>query len=245
MPVAVRFGAFDFEQSVELYRPRQRPRVKPVIVPRRDGVRAEVAPMGQLEIQLAGRWIAATPEGLRAKFDAMKTALFKRREALTLFDDRFIECQLQAYADDFVPGAGMLVARYDLSFLADLPFLQSVTLNAQEQTVAASPAAINVTTGGTAPTRPVIQVRNTSGGSIINDIKIETLTFGQALVYTGTLNDGGVLSIDMQERSIKHNTAEDLSFEGSFWELRAGLNQLRYTGGVPVTVTVEWRDHWF
>jgi phage-related protein len=245
MAVQLTFGSYAFGSSVERYAVTQKPRTKQIVVPRRDGVRMDIPPLGPLEIRLSGRLIDTTQAGLRSQFDSLKAALLKKRDRLTLFDDRFVDALLVSYGDDFVPGAGMLAARYDLTFVGELPFLQSVTLNSNSQTVSVSPTTWNVTAAGNTRTRPVIRITNTSGGSIVNNIKVENLTLGKALVFTGALAAGRTLVLDMQARTITNDNVEDLTnWQGEFWELAVGANSLKYTGGVSVTIVTEWRDRW-
>jgi len=246
MAVSIKFGAFDFQGSVERYDIRQSPRLKQIVVPRRDGARTEVASLGALVISVSGQIHASTQAALRTQFDNLKSSLLKRKDQLTLFDDRFVEAQVKSYGDTFVPGSGMLSARYDVGFLADLPFLQSIALNQDVQTVAVSPTTFNVTIGGNADTRPVIRIENTSGADIVNNIRIENLTTGKASVYIGTLLKDKTLLIDMLNRDVLNDNVSDLnSFQGQFWELKQALNQLKYTGGVTVKITTEWRDLFF
>ena len=245
MAVAVKFGTYDFGTTVEKYAIRQRPRVKQIVIPKRDGVRADIAPLGPTEVTLTGKILKSSNTLLRTEFDNLKAALFKTRDKLTLFDDRFLDCQLTSYGDDFVPGSAMLAARYDLSFLAELPFLQSVALNSNSQTVTISPTTWTVTPAGNIRTRPTIRVTNNSGADIVNNLKIENLTLSKALVFTGTLKNTNTLIIDMQARSIQNAGVEDLTnWQGEFWELAVGVNSLKYTGGVTVAVVTEWRDRY-
>ncbi|MDP3760913.1 MAG: hypothetical protein Q8R01_10405, partial [Ramlibacter sp.] len=183
MAVAVKFGTYDFGTTVEKYAIRQRPRVKQIVIPKRDGVRADIAPLGPTEVTLTGKILKSSNTLLRTEFDTLKAALFKTRDKLTLFDDRFLDCQLTSYGDDFVPGSAMLAARYDLSFLAELPFLQSVALNSNSQTVTISPTTWTVTPSGNIRTRPTLRITNTSGADIVNNLKIENLTLSKALVF--------------------------------------------------------------
>lgn len=245
MAVAVTFGTYDFGTSVEKYAVRQRPRLKQIIVPKRDGVRADIATLGPTEVTLQGKIFKSSNTLLRTEFDTLKAAVYKKRDKLTLFDDRFLDCQFSSYADDFVPGSAMLAARYDLSFLAELPFLQSVALNSNSQTVIVSPTQWMVTPGGNIRTRPTLRITNNSGASIVNNLKIENLTLGKALVFTGTLANTNTLIIDMQARSIQNAGVEDLTnWQGEFWELAVGANTLKYTGGITVAVVTEWRDRY-
>jgi len=245
MAVSVTFGAYDFGTTAEKYAIRQRPRVKQILIPRRDGVRADIALLGPLEVTLSGKIFKSSNTLLRTEFDALKAALFKTRDKLTLFDDRFIDCQLTSYGDDFVAGSGMLAARYDLAFIGELPFLQSVALNSNSQTVSVSPTQWTVTPGGSIRTRPTLRITNNSGADIVNNLKIENLTLSKALVFTGTLKNANTLIIDMQARSIQNAGVEDLTnWQGEFWELAVGANILKYTGGITVAVVTEWRDRY-
>ena len=245
MAVGIKFGTFDFSTSVERYNVRQKPRIKQIVVPRRDGVRIDIPPLGALEVQVAGRWLAASATALRTQFDSMKSAILKTRDRLTIFDDRFVDAVCAGYADEFIPGSAMLAARYDLSFLAELPFLQSVTLNSDSRSVTVSPTSYVVTAGGNSRTRPVIKITNNSGAAIVNNIKIENVTLVKALVFTGTLAAGQTLELDMQARKITNAATEDMTnWQGEFWELAVGANTLKYTGGVTVGIVTEWRDRW-
>jgi len=245
MTVQITFGSYEFGTSVERYAVTQKPRTKQIVVPRRDGVRMDIPPLGPLEVRLSGRLIDTTQTGLRTQFDVLKATLLKKRDRLTLFDDRFVDALLASYGDDFVPGSAMLAARYDLTFIGELPFLQSVALNSNSQTASTSPHSWSVTAAGTARTRPTIRITNNSGGSIANNIKIENLTLGKALVFTGTLAAGRTLVMDMQARTITNDNIEDLTnWQGEFWELAVGTNALKYTGGVSVAIVTEWRDRW-
>lgn len=246
MPVKVQFGTYDFGTGVERYDVRQRPRVKPITVPRRDGPRLDIPPMAGAEIVVQGKLFAASQTALRTSFDDLKAAVFKTKGRLTIFDDRFVDCVLASYGDTFTPGSGMLAARYDLSFLSELPFLQSVALNTDSRSVTASPTTYVLTVGGNARTRPVFKITNNSGAGIVNNIKIENLTLGKALVFTGTLAAGQTLSLDMQERKIVNAATEDMTnWQGEFFELAVGANSIKYTGGVTVQIVTDWRDRFF
>lgn len=245
MAVEITFGSYAFSSSVERYAVTQKPRTKQIVVPRRDGVRMDIPPLGPIEIRLSGRMIDTTQTGLRSQFDSLKSALLKKRDRLTLFDDRFVDVLLASYGDDFVSGSGMLAARYDLTFVGELPFLQSVALNSNSQSLTISPTTWSVMAGGNSRTRPTLRITNTSASPINNNIKLENLTLSKALVYTGNVAAGRTLVIDMHTRTITNDNIEDLTnWQGEFWELAVGVNALKYTGGVTVTIAAEWRDRW-
>lgn len=247
MAVQVKYGTYDFGVGVERYDVRQRPRIRQVTIPRRDGPRLDIPPLAGTEITLAGKLFSSSQTTLRTLADEMKLAILKKKDKLTLFDDRYVECVLSSFAESFLVGGGMLAMRYELAFLSELPFLQSVTLNNNTQSaVAASPTSFAITVGGNAPTRQIIRITNNSGGAIANNIKLENTSVGKAMVFTGTLAAGRTLQIDMQARQILNDNVEDMTnWQGEFWEMIVGNNTLKYTGGVTVAIVTEWRDRWY
>jgi phage-related protein len=68
-----------------------------------------------------------------------------------------------------------------------------------------------------------------------------------ALVFTGAFHAGDVLTIDMENMSIKHNGTLVYTFSGDFFAFLVGTNGFVYTDGESsrsVAVSVVHKDRW-
>jgi hypothetical protein len=101
-----------------------------------------------------------------------------------------------------------------------------------------------VTNSGTFPTRPRLVIN----GPVTNPF-VENQTTGQTISFAITLTSGEHLDIDFDERTVLLNGTASRFYTktGSWWELAAGDNSVRFGAGVAdplASATIYWRDAW-
>jgi phage-related protein len=96
--------------------------------------------------------------------------------------------------------------------------------------------------GGTAITLPVWTL---TAGETLSDvtIKLENVTTGEELQWTGSLVDEDELEIDCKYWTVKKNGTADMNITGEFPRLAVGANSIKVTGlSTTGTLNITYRD---
>lgn len=104
---------------------------------------------------------------------------------------------------------------------------------------------INAVNAGTFDTAPTFRI----DGPVTNP-RIENVTSGETLSFTGTVPDGDYLLIDTEERTVLLNgTASRYSWidaDAVWWSLAPGTNEVTFRASTTTaaTLTMTWRSAW-
>lgn len=132
--------------------------------------------------------------------------------------------------------------RGTLVFLCTNPLAYSTTETSSDFNIDADPKTISETVGGTAITLPVWTL---TAGETLTDvtIKLENVTTGEELQWTGSLADADTLEIDCQYWTVKKNGTSDMNITGEFPRLNTGSNTIKVTGlSTTGTLNITYRD---
>jgi phage-related protein len=224
--------------------------VKVTTIPKTDGSIAETARRSALKINLSGSIVGGDYDALRDNIDGFKATLQDGLQKFTIDDDRYIYAQLNDFSYSYK--TLRTFANWSASFIAHYPYWQAELASSDIRTPV-SATTYMISNPGNAPAR--VKVLLTSGAtSIVDDIKIENITNGQAFQYRGTLaGTTKVLEIDNRydtdDFQVLNDSADDIvNFEGDFLEVAAGTNYIKFTGAVGKTVpevALYFRGTWF
>ena len=252
--IDIKFGSFDFADTPESWEVEISQRVIPSTIPRKDGAKIPQANIGTKVITFEGSVNASTHDNLRAARQTMLDAILGTKDYLTLYDDRRIYCQVDSYSDDFVMGSSLKVLHFEVSFIGDNPWYESISTVTESGFFVGSgttgtTAAINIL--GVIDPPAKITVNNTSGSSIVDDLIVENSTTGEAFKYRGTLTNGKDLVVDNNVDGngiiITNDGVNAISdFEGDIFVLKAAINNIfAYFGLLDVDIEVKYRPRYY
>lgn len=182
---------------------------------------------------------------VHGRLDALARLIYQRRnvESSLKFDHISDRYWMVRYAGAGPTEFGMVEAQQSLEFIAPDPRAYSTTLVSAAASIVADPHDYTHATGGSAPTEPIIQIRNTTGGNV-TAVTVSNTATGKSLTWTGSLQDGRWLKFDCGRRVqqvLKSTTSgtdpEALAFEGSMLGVLGDFPVLE--PGISNTIRVE------
>lgn len=248
MAIDIKFGSYDFTDTIETWRVRQGITLDTASVPRRDGLVIQGGKQSAREYELTGSLMSDTSTGLRTLRDSLLAGIMNKTANLTLFDDRFVEARVANYADDYVQGSALLAMVFNVIFVSTLPFERSVTFNSDSTvTTTSGNTDIVINNAGNVATFTKITI-TAPGGGISNNLSIQNTTNSQLMTFTGDISASTDLVIDAVTNP-KPSVANDgtdayQNFTGYFIKLDPGNNTIRAITDIGATVKIEWYDAW-
>jgi hypothetical protein len=220
-------------------------------VPRREGLRVPNSRIESKTLTSTGMFIGTTPTAKRTNFDTVMKVLnnYEKKpngnpllKNLFLYDDRYYKCFVTSADPD--EKAATRIADVRLRFNIPEPFWCSTNWTRVNQSLSGD-TTFTVTPNGTAVSRPVITVTNSS--SNITSLTIENLTSGQKFNYSGTLATGQDLVIDTDELTVENNGANDLGNVTNEvgMTLLPQANEFKVTGVASGDIDIDWCDRWY
>ena len=240
------FGGLEIE-GIQSWGPSRQNKISPVSIPRRHGALVpQVAFSDFLRIVLKGEVWRDTSTDLRDYFDTLGAKLFNvGTDKLTFLDDgRYVNaiCTGTAFAERDATRAPAYRGGFSLEFACGDPFFYAATEEEDNQNaIATSPYAYTITNNG--PVRTPVRVEITAVGGTKTDVKLTNSTTGLYMRYLGTIALNGKVVMNSKEnaQSCQNGGSNDLNnFEGGFWMLEPGVNNITYTGPTSVNVKVLW-----
>jgi len=243
--VLFKFANYLFTDKIEEWKTKDKPILDLGAVPRSHGSIINGGRIGSKIITIKGSLEASTALLLRDKLNALKVGIFNITGNLTKFDDRFIECRLQSYSDDYNEGTALTSLNFTASFISTVPFWKSANLNSSNVTTTTSGNTdIVITNNGNFETPIRITV---TGATLISDISVENITTGKSLSYTGLLSTSNsvVISGLVVPPIVENDGTNDITnFSGSFLMLQPGTNTIRLVTDIGAVLLLEHRDYW-
>lgn len=212
-------------------------------VPSTDGGIAEEAKKKQLIISVDGEVTGDNYDDLRSNLGTLKVAFASGKKQFTKDDDRYCNAQLQNFTYEYV--TMRTYARYKASFLANYPFWLGASENSDIRTPT-SGTGYTLTNNGNANARCKILVTTPSWG-FNNNLQIENTTASLTCKYTGVANSADVVEFDNRYDTddfevLVTGVVAFKNFEGDFFYLEPGVNEIVYTGPTGASVAIYWRD---
>lgn len=243
--VSIKFGTYDFGETISNWERKQSVILDAAEIPRRDGQVIQGGKQGIREYTLSGHFQGDTPEAVRELYDDMMSIVANRTDKLYLLDDRFAECRLVDYSDSFVEGSALTVLDFILTFQSTLPYEQSDTLNStQYTTTTTNPEAFAVVNAGNYPAFIKITI-TAPGTSIVADCTVSNVTSDDSFSYLGTIATTKSLIINGLNVpfTVHNDSVSDIAnYSGVQLKLLAGSNTLRIDSSIGTVITVEHRD---
>ena len=177
-----------------------------------------------------------------SKLDNIKKTLGTETEhqlILDVINTRYFNAILDDFDGDFTAPACW---EGSLSFICPDPLAYSTTETSSDFNIDADPDTITETVGGTAITKPVWTL---TAGETLSDvtIKLENVTTGEELQWTGSLVDEDELEIDCKYWTVKKNSVSAMTITGEFPRLIAGSNSIKVTAlSTTGTLNITYRD---
>ncbi len=192
----------------------------------------KVARQISLEIAVVG----TDRNDLLSKLDNIKLALNERKaKELYINTDRY-------YMAQFVNLQGNMVAPNafmgNLDFICPDPLAYSATLTSPTFTITGT-QIVDVITGGTAHIKPRFTL---TASEDVSSVKIENLNLEEALIWTGSLVSGDILTVDVANWVVKKNGTESMFITGQFPRLNPSSTNHIETTGFKGTFKVEYRN---
>jgi len=232
----------DLSSYLEDWKHGKKYRMSRFTVARRPGLIIPSAEHDSLSLKMNGRIFGTTATAARTSFDAMMQALNGSEKDLYLYDDRLMRVHLEAINHDYI--AALRCIKFDLSFVAQVPFQQSVQRYRSQQSISSSPTSFTVTNAGSVFTKP--RITFVAGGSNISACTIENLTNGQIWTFNGTVLAGDTMVADFEKVTLTNDGVDSIGNSvGDFpqFRLEPGDNLLKFTGS-NCTIKVDWFDRW-
>uniref|UniRef100_A0A6H1ZEP2 Putative tail protein n=1 Tax=viral metagenome TaxID=1070528 RepID=A0A6H1ZEP2_9ZZZZ len=219
--------------------------IKTTPIPATDGATVEITKIGPKTITISGDIAGTSYDDLRTNIDALHAGLLNGLQKLTKDNERYIYCQLRdfSYSYDHLT----IRATWTANFVAHFPFWLAETATTDSR-APTSGVGYAITNNGNAPTR--VKVEITANAEIADALKMENTTKGQTFQFRGTVAAAKVLEVDNRYDTDDFEVLNDsvnahVDYEGDFLELNAGSNTMKYTGTVPTSVLLTWRDCWY
>ena len=222
-------------------------RVVPQIFPRRHGaVVPKQSFLGPRTVIVNGEVDKTSEAALKSYLSSLSAILSdKGRDKLILRDDsRFLNASKTGFSHGFHSDrAPALAARFAIEFFCDDPFWYSTTQQTLTQAGIASGTNFTVTNNGGAKTPPRIVVSGVSGAGVF--VQLTNTTTGLNVKFSGDIAVGQLITFDHTNfKCLKAGGSALAGFTGTFFELIAGAQNLRYDGSGTATVVVEHLERW-
>ena len=203
----------------------------------------DVAFSDEMIINLQGEVFKDNETALRDYFDDLGAVLMNfGKDRLYLRDDgRFVYaiCTGTAFPEYNAGRAPHRGATFSLEFTAGDPFWYSAT-EAEDHKIGTT-TTWTITNAGKVRTPVRIHITAVSAPAL--DVKVTNTTTGLYMRYRGSIDTGESVVMDGEQYSCKNNGTNDLNqFEGSFFLLEVGINNLTYSGPAGVNIDVYWRE---
>lgn len=197
-------------------------------------------------LEIEGALIGQSRANLRGQYDTLLGLLalpplrFYARDQLTRYLTGYLES-----AEAEWRGSDELGVR--LSLLVPDPLWAADTESAYTSAALGNDATFNLTSTGTAPSRPLIRLTGTAS---TQNPTLTNLTTGEQIALVGSLANGEVLEVDCSRMTAKRlpstNALHELSSASLFGlRLDPGTNNMRVNVTGSMGVEVRWRDRWY
>lgn len=211
-------------------------------IPRKDGDFIDDDKLEPIRIALKGDLIGTDAPTVRTNLDALIEKFTQGEKELYLFDDRKIKVRKRSFK--YFYERPIVMAKFNIDFIAGVPFWVSVSKYRNKQVISASPTTYSITPGGNAYSKPKITI-DADQGVDVTSVVLENLTSGEKLSYSATISSGNSLVIDCDKFTVENNSVDDIgNFSGDFLKLLGRENKIKYTGA-NCTIKVEYSDRWY
>ena len=234
--IDINLGVFDLDQSNDLALEQISIKVAKSLskadLPKAHGSIIPIGLRKEITARVRGTVVGLDYDDLRSNLDDLKNALEKTAEQkLTLDDDRFLMVQYQDF--DYLYKTLRRFAEFSFTLVASNPFWISQILSSDTRSPA-SGVGYTIINNGNAPARIRITVKNNTGLSLADAIKLQNTTRGETCQYRGTLASGKSLIVnnrmDADDFLVTNDGTNDIkNFEGDLLNLSPGNNTIVLT----------------
>lgn len=251
MSVQLKFGSFVFPAEFHPADDSLAMAVPFVKLPRAHGARQLSGYAEGKVVEVRGGIIKGPMDNSawRPRVDALKAAL-QGVHNLYFETDRYYRCmQLRDFRHPFQPtGYGRLALDISIQFVGPDPRAFDTTSNTDTWSGPVPASTHYVVPGGNAFADPAISLVIGGAGVQVVDIRLTNNTQGKYFTISGTLNGGDIVVVDSLLKTVTVSGVDRMDlFEGEFFGLEAGSNQLQYdqTTGSISTISTVWQDRYW
>ena len=244
----IKFADFTIEY-IRSWKPSRKNKLTHAALPRRHGTLIpDIAFSDELVIQMDGEVWKTSESELKDYFVNLGAALQNAgRDRLFLRDDgRFVYaiCTGTSFPNfESTRHANGVGGGFSLEFTAGDPFWYNATeAEYHYPLVPGSPFNFTITNTGTVRTPCRIYI--TATPTAMTDVRVTNTTTGLYSRYRGTVQINQTVVFDGERYTCLNNNSNDLNnFEGNFFLLEPGINNLTYAGPVgTVAIDMYWRE---
>ena len=230
MALDISVGSYALGNNIDKFEIEQESRLEPVPVPRREGYLTDEAYSTGMRLLMGGTIYNDDSDDTRTTLNALKNAFSKGKKTITLYDDRELIAQKEYFRSSYVD-ADLRRVQWEASMLSDDFGFRAVNPTVTTATITTSPSTSTSTNDGNLDADAVI--RMTPGSvAIASGVRIDNLTNGKFFTYNTTITTGDYVEIDTENLTVVDSAGANkiANFQGDFFKLAAGANQIKYTG---------------
>lgn len=252
-PFTILFGSYEFpNQTFEVSGLPVSMRLDDALIPRKDGSQISASRIGPRKIRIRGQLHGADENTVHDALDLFIASLaVGGKQQLKYRSDRYLNAWLSDYGHSWAEGAYPQgtgfggVANIDLQFMADDPYLYSITATTVTQSLESltgGSVTFNIVNASRVPVVPVYTF--VPGITVTNGILLTDLTNGQRFSWGGTLAPGMSLVIDAENYDVTLGDGTDglTQFDGDFVQLAAATNAMKFAGATFILFTTVYRN---
>lgn len=226
-------------------------RIESVQVPRREGVLQSYGIPDYKRVTLMGLITARAATCLRTLEDTMIGSLRNTTGRspvgkLRIWNDRYIEAQLDGYNREYILGHNFTAAQFQAVFAAATPYWLADTCSTDTRGTSSTSLTYSLTGGGTA--KAPMRISLTAGANGIGaGLRFVNVTSNLFMQFSSCMSSGDVLILDTESLTAEKNGSNALvNITGDFLSLLPGANSINYIGTScsSGSISVEWRDRW-
>lgn len=243
--MTVAFGTYTFPETFTVEGLGFDMRLDDAPVPRRHGSRIIASVVGTRTVRVKGV-IHSINEGTAWSDlnNMLRSLAAAGQQGLLLRTGIVMDCWLDKFGHDFVPGANPNVANVKADFKASNPFPRSTVAGLTVVGLTSTAVDFALTNAGTADAYPVFNI-SAPGLSILGTVSIRSLNTGDEIQFTKGIPDGSTIIIDTDVMTCTldgRNAVDGLA--GTFPRLLPGTNTIRVSGGTML-FQAEWYDRYY
>jgi len=215
---------------IDTFEVEQEARLEPVAVPRREGYLSDEAYSTGMRIIMGGLIYNDDPDDTRSDLNILKNAFSKGRKLITLYDDRQISAQKEFFRLSYEE-QDLRRVRWEASMISDDFGFVAVNPTVTTATVTTSPSTSTSTNAGNLEADLVIRL--TPGSvNIASGVRVDNISSSKFFTYNAVITTGTYIEVDTANLTVVDNSGVNKleNFQGDFFGLVSGANQIKYTG---------------
>jgi phage-related protein len=239
-----RFGTYSFGQAVEAWKQKDNIELDATEVARRAGALIRAGKFKAKQIIIQGSIRANNKDDLITARNSLRASILNKTENLFMYQDRYIECRVSKYADDFQIGSGLTALNFSITFQSTTPFYQYDLERDEVVTITTGGSTIfEYFDNGNVETPLKVSVTAPAGG-ISNNLSFENLTMQRSFTFSGNIAGNDRLEVDARvvPNTVINGVSNGIAnFSGEFPRMTPGANLFSVATEVGAQIRLQWR----